>query len=67
MDIFAAKYESQEEAEAAIPRLIANKRDELRAEADMLDMMITIEPGKTTVCDKCFNSYYSCVCSGGYI
>jgi hypothetical protein len=64
-DINRQTYDTREEAEAAIPLMIAQKRDELRAEADMLDMMITLTPGKTSICDKCFEPFTNCFC-GGY-
>lgn len=65
-DSMVKKYDTKEEAEADIPELIRIKRDELRAEADMLDMMLTITPGKTNICPKCFEVPTECFCNGGY-
>jgi hypothetical protein len=63
-DVFAKRYSTKEEAEESIPEEIAKRRDELLAEADLLDMMLTLVPGETNICPKCYEIF--CFCNGGY-
>lgn len=58
------RFDTKEEAEAAVPDLIRAEINALEAQIDMLNMMLNMKTDK--VCEQCGNEKTECFCNGGY-